>query len=238
MTKVQGFARRRDGMSHEDCVRHHKDVHSRLGLAQAEHMSKYVLYYFEEAFGPDGSRLADMPYDMSALEWYSNDERWVNFQDWLESEPDGQEVKEDESSFLERDRCYLCPYEERIVVDEAIDDAFVVFRILTIADGVSPDDLIAHHRSRCAPAVRAAFGGALRSYVVNFITEATSLATGRIEYKPFDLIEIVKIGKTDATSLRNVIDVFVSESVTTAEDPVIARHKTLTFSCEEVAFIA
>ena len=110
MTKVQGFARRRDGMSHEDCVRHHKDVHSRLGLAQAEHMAKYVLYYFEEAFGPDGSRLADMPYDMSALEWYSNDERWVNLQDWLESEPDGQEVKEDESSFLERDRCYLCPY--------------------------------------------------------------------------------------------------------------------------------
>ncbi|MBA4094647.1 MAG: hypothetical protein C0489_11235, partial [Candidatus Accumulibacter sp.] len=90
MIKVQGFGRRRTGMRHEECVRHHREVHSKLGLAQGEHMEKYVLYYVQRAFSSDGAPLHDLPWDMSALEWYREEERWTDFLRWLEEEPDGR----------------------------------------------------------------------------------------------------------------------------------------------------
>jgi hypothetical protein len=236
MIKIQGLGRRRHGLSHAECIEHHRNIHSKLGLGQSDHMGKYVLYYFREAFNAKGAPLAEFPWDMSAVEWFREKQYWDNFQEWLEAAPDGQEVKHDEASFLEREKCFMLPYDESIVVDR--DDGgetIVLMRLLKFADGVSlvrggPD------HAASIGAIRIHFGEALRKLVINYITEATCLASGAIPYKPIDVVEIYKIDRAVCPDPHDVVRAFAVPAIAATEDALFAMDRSFNLLAEEVVF--
>jgi EthD domain len=239
MIKVQALGRRRPGMRHADCIEHHRTIHSKLGLAQAEHMGAYVLYYFREALGSDGAALSDFRWDMSALEWFREPEYWNNFQKWLESAPDGQEVKDDEGNFLERDKCFLCPYEERIIFNEDRDgDCVDLLRLLSFSRGTEPSAGAAHHAKVCVPAIRARFNASLRKLIVNTITEATCLASGKIPDKPVDVIEIYKFDRSAFASNAELVRAFAAPAIVDAEARIFEVDRKINMIAEEIVFIA
>jgi EthD domain len=237
MVKVQGLGRRHPGISHADCIEHHRNTHSQLGLGQAEHMAGYVLYYFREAFGSDGTALPDFPWDMSALEWFREDSYWDNFQKWLESAPDGQEVKKDEATFLDRDKCFLCPYEDRVVVTtHAHGDVIDLLRLLSFSDGISDEAGADYHARICVPAIQAHFGDTLRKLVVNTITEATCLAIGKIPNKPVNVIELYKLDRVAFASAGALVGAITAPAIAKAEASIFAADRTINMVAEEVVF--
>ena len=238
MIKVQGFGRRNSETSHAECIAHHRNIHSKLGLGQADHMGKYVLYYFREAFGFDGTPIEDFPWDMSALEWFRDDAYWTNFQDWLENAPDGQDVKLDEASFLDRDKCYLCPYDENVLVHQEAGEASIdLVRLLSFAPGISPEAGHRHHAIHTLPTIRQYFGTGLRKLVVNTITEATRLSSGRIPEKPIDIVEIYKIDGTGHRAPRDIIQAFAGAEIRSRESEIFSAERSFNLLAEEVVFI-
>lgn len=226
MIKVQGLGRRRAGMSHHDAIEHHRNIHSKLGIGQADHMARYVLYYFREALDAEGKPLADFPWDMSALEWFREDAYWDNFQQWLEAAPDGQEVKEDEGNFLDRDQCFLMPYQEEVVVDRpASGETIDLLRLLSFAPG-AVDNAV-----RVA-AVRDRLGDALRKLTINRIDYATRLSSGRIPDTPVDLIEIYKVDRAAFADGRALVRALADPAGNSQFD----HKRTIHFVAEEADF--
>lgn len=238
MIKTHGFGRRSDKVSHEASIEHHKSQHSKLGLAQADHMGRYVLYYFNSAYSGRGEKLDDFPWDMSALEWFSDDDRWHNFKNWQDSAADGQEVKEDEERFLDRAKCYLSAYDEdAIVTDASAVDALNVIRVVKFKGGVDRAEGQAQHKRVVAPFILDAFGDSLKKLTVNYPYEAISLAEGSLAELPMHAIEIYKLDKSILSNPNDLGHLFSQSEFTKATMELANGDETWILEGEERIYI-
>ena len=236
--KIQGLGRRGPGISHAEAIAHHRNTHSKLGLGQADHLEKYILYYFQEALRPDGTTLSDFPWDMSALEWFREADYWDNFQQWLASAPSGQEVMVDEARFLDRESCFLLPYEERIIVDDRSHDGVVhLVRLLAFCVDASNDAGVDQALTGTRE-ITTHFGTALRKLVVNRVTEATCLATGKIPMSPVDVIQIIAVDEEAFDSTSDLVRSFSTAEIATAERRAFSAERTVNLIAEQVVFIS
>jgi hypothetical protein len=234
MIKTMGFGRRRESLSHEDCINHHRETHSKLGQEQAAHLGKYVMYYFSEALSGSGSAIGDLPWDMAEVAWI-DDERWKNFRKWQAEEPDGQAIKADEEQFLDREKCYLVVCDEKTIIDSHADAKDVsVVRVLRLRAGADPSTAIRAHRDLLVPVIKDAFGSSLKTYVTHYVTETMNLAHGLLPVGPIDIVERYRI---DQSIMRADDQPFRSARVVDCEASILDREGTLMFRGEEVVYI-
>jgi hypothetical protein len=232
-----GFGRRRENLSHEDCIKHHRDTHSKLGVEQAAHLGKYVMYYFSEAWSGGGSALGDLPWDMAEVAWLE-EERWNNFQKWLAEDPAGEAIKADEEQFLDRDRCYLVVCNEDTVVDtqsDANDESLV--RVLKLAADDDTSIAVRQHRDLLTPLIKEAFGPSLKSYVAHYVTEAMNLARGAVSVAPMDIVERYKIDKSVMDARDGVQNLFALAHIIECESSILDRDRTVLFRGDEAVYI-
>jgi hypothetical protein len=238
MIKTLGFGRRSESVSHEDCIEHHRETHSKLGLKQAEHLGKYVLYYFSGAMSGNGLALTDFPWDMAAIEWFLEDERWHNLQKWWDKDPDGQVIKADEARFLDRDRTYLFACDENDIVDHGsrVDDVNVL-RVLKLRGDCDPQVAIRQHKDLLVPLIQNEFGSSLRRYVSSYVSEVTCLGRGQIPVSPADIIERYKLDRLFMERFEEIDSPFNSKRILDCEFSIVDRDQTIIFTGEEVVYL-
>ena len=112
MVKIMHFLKRTEGTTHEECIRHHREVHipmvkaSILGSGPTL-LKKYVAYYFDE--------VPDMQYDLLVEQWY-DDEGWETYQEFTKTPEYRKLQKDSDEHLLDRATKFLLKFETNEII--------------------------------------------------------------------------------------------------------------------------
>jgi hypothetical protein len=110
MIKTMHFLTRKPGMTHEECIRYHRDIHAPLAARvlgkEQKLLKKYVGCYLEEA--------ADMPYDLLVEQWYE-DKDWERMKKFRETDAYA-ELRRDTNEMVDREKAFSWVFEENVII--------------------------------------------------------------------------------------------------------------------------
>lgn len=117
MVKMLVLLRRKAGISHDECVKHHREVHAPLVASiWGAKMKKYVAHYVNEVMA--GQRIqgtvTEPPFDMIVEQWWEN-EAWNTMRE-LRKTPEGKKISQDEKEFLDMENLVSFIVEENAIL--------------------------------------------------------------------------------------------------------------------------
>ena len=107
MVKVMHFLPRNKAMTHDECIKYHREVHAPFAASLMGPMLKrYVAYYLEES--------PDMPFDLVVEQWF-DDEGWKKMEEFHKT-PEYQRLRQDNDKFLDPDKILSRTFEENVII--------------------------------------------------------------------------------------------------------------------------
>ncbi len=110
-------------MTHEECVKHHREIHAPMVARSAlgRSIKKYVGHYPEQAQGwtmsPDGTPkgiAVESPYDVIAELWFDED-TYKNLGEFRKS-PEGRAINQDEGNWMDRKKMVTIVFEDNVII--------------------------------------------------------------------------------------------------------------------------
>ena len=107
MVKVMHFLTRKPEITHDKCIKYHRDVYAPKAAGIIGFMmSRYVAYYLDEN--------PNLPYDWIIEEWYEDDQ-WEKFQEFKKT-AEYLELREDANTFIYREKAFSVRIEDNVIV--------------------------------------------------------------------------------------------------------------------------
>lgn len=239
MIKLIGMARKREGMSHDACVKYHQEKHAPWGkrLMGPKGLVKYSACYVDEAYTLEGAVLPERPWDLIVPEWYT-EEGWNSLETWARIDPEGKALMEDLGNFSDHKNGLMLIGEENVFVDETGDTSGVnaVF-CAPKRDDISREDFVKYHREVHVPLVTRMLGSRLKKYVVTYVERAFSPVEGELEKFPYDIVAVTRIDEEfwrgGGTRRGNPEDKEIAED----EARLVDRQQGLALVCRERIYI-
>ena len=119
MVKTLTFIKRKEGTTHDECVKYHRDVHAPL-VASAwspEQLKRYAAYYLNEVVmgrTVEGA-VTELPFDVVVEMWWE-DEAWKYFIGEFQATPEGRKIAGDNRGFLDLEDFVLFVVEDNVIV--------------------------------------------------------------------------------------------------------------------------
>ncbi|GEM_PF-1581153 len=181
MIKAMHFCTRKKGTTHEECIRHHREVHAPLAKSiLGPKIKRYVGHYVKQAIAQPtiAGGGADLPFDFVAEIWL-DDEVWNSMAEFHKS-PDGLRIVKDEEKFIDRAKMWAVTFEDNVIVEFAGATSEPLVKTLFLdkkREGMTHEECIRHHREIHGPLVKKTFGPRIRRYVGHYVEEELSRPT-------------------------------------------------------------
>ncbi len=242
MIKLIGMAKKKNGMSHEECVKYHREKHAswEKRLMGSRGLEKYSAYYVDKAYSPKSGLLPERPWDLIVTQLYT-DEGWKSLQTWKKTDPDGIKLVEDLGNFSDQKNVLMFICQENVIVrPERGDTGVNVVDCAAKRIGMGHEECVKHHREVHVPMVTRMLGSRLKKYVAYYVDETFSLAEGVTATRPYDVVAITQIAeefwKGLETRQKSIEDIEPIE-LAKDEEHFIDRKSGILMVCQEAVFI-
>ncbi len=181
MIKAMSFCTKKKGITHEECIRHHSEVHGPLvKRAMGSRVKRYVGHYVKEALAQPTIKGAgaELPFDFIAEMWLAHGS-WKDVAAFYKS-PEGQRIVRDEKEFLTPETTFTVAIEDNVIVELASKGSAPVVKTMHLGrrkEGMTHEEAVRHHREVHGPLVAKVFGQRIKKYVAHYVTEAIAQPT-------------------------------------------------------------
>ncbi len=103
MIKQLSLCPKRPDITHEQCIKHHKEIHMPLVRRLLGHgMRRYIAHYVDHTIAKMSTGWAEVPskWDIIVEIWWE-DETWKGLSDYFKT-PEGSQIPEDEKHWLDQ----------------------------------------------------------------------------------------------------------------------------------------
>jgi hypothetical protein len=235
MIKSVGFGRRLKGTTHEECVQYHREIFSPLGKRLIGHrgLEKYVAYYADRAYSLAGVNLPEPPWDMAVVESYT-EEFWQQMETWRRTHPDGQQVTEQMTRFLDLSSGLMMLCEENEIIRPRGEGGGVALVWLGVKkEGISHEEFIKYHREVHVPLALSMLGDGMQGYVAYYVNAVLSLAEGFLSSFPYDAMVITRCDEHALAGMEEWRKTPEGRQITEDEERFMDREKTIALVCRE-----